>query len=161
MAEHKPSSPNVYPILHLPYLLHICLKGCCERLADSCPQSQLFHCTSNQVKHKSPLLNPCWLFLSIFLSVLCLKMVSERFCSIIFLETELRLTGQSFFPESSCSSWWWYCITFLKSWGVSSNHCDLSVMLSDCSFLPLSLYIHAMSLYSSWVACPCLHPLCS
>lgn len=47
------------------------------------------------VKHKLSLLNPCWLFLSIFLSIWCLKMVSERTCSMIFLETEAVLS-QSF-----------------------------------------------------------------
>lgn len=50
------------------------------------------------VKHKSSLLNPCWLFISILLPILCLKMDSERICSKIFLETEVRLTDL-YFPR--------------------------------------------------------------
>jgi len=52
------------------------------------------------VKHKLPLLNPCWLFQIIFFSITCLEMASERICSIIFLETEVRLTGL-YFPTVS------------------------------------------------------------
>lgn len=47
------------------------------------------------VKHKLPLLKPCWLFLIIFLSIVCLEMASE-ICSIIFLGTKVRLTGLYF-----------------------------------------------------------------
>ena len=52
------------------------------------------------VKHNLPLLNPCWLFPIIFLSIMCLEVASERICSIIFLETEVRLTGL-YFPTVS------------------------------------------------------------
>lgn len=40
-----------------------------------------------------PLLNPCWLFPIIYLFIMSLEMASERIFSIIFLETEVRLTG--------------------------------------------------------------------
>lgn len=95
------------------------------------------------VKHRLPLLNPCLLFPIIFLSVMCLEMASERICSIIFLEAEGRLTGLYSLLVLLEDG-----VTFalFQSSGISSDHYDLSKMVSHAAFLTLSLHTGHVSI---------------
>lgn len=94
---------------------------CCECCANYCAKVKalIVFCSAvlsvtavKLVKHDFPLAYLCWLFTITFLSFTCAEMDYFKTCSIILLETEMRLTG----PWVPCT-----LLSFFVKQGIAIN----------------------------------------
>jgi len=112
------------------------------------------------VRHHFPFLNPYWLLLIIFFSLMCLGTFSRICCSIAFPETKMKLFSLyflrfSFLPFKKTG----VAFAFLQSWGTSPCchewiKSDLAVLsassLSSHGYIPSgSVDLHSLCLSTS------------
>lgn len=75
---------------------------------------------NQSVKYELPLVKPCWLFVMIFMSLMCLELVLRLSCFITFLQNKVRVTRMEFSGSSpSCPSLredWHFLYSSLHIW---------------------------------------------